>query len=310
MQNLGKINNLPLREAWSLEPSFTKWLAEDNNLNLLAEEIGIDIELVQIEASVGNFNVDILAKESSTESLIIIENQLEMTDHDHLGKLLTYAAGHSAEYVIWIFKDMREEHRSAIDWLNDNTVDGVKFFAIKLELWKIGESLPAPKFEILCRPNNWAKTLKATRANSGEITETKMKQMNFWQNFVDYASVNEKSLRFHTPAPQHWLNMNIGTSLAHVSLTVNTREKRLGVELYIRNDKELFSRLKDNKTEIEAELGEDLEWIEANLACRVLQVKMNFDLNNENSHEEEFNWLVDRALKFKSIFSVKIKELG
>ena len=128
-KNLGKIKKVELRKAWNHEASdFTNWLAKEENLHLLSDEIGIDIKLIQTEAPVGKFNVDILAEEENTGNKIIIENQLEMTNHDHLGKIIAYASGFDANMVIWIVKEAREEHRQAVDWLNEHTDENLAFF--------------------------------------------------------------------------------------------------------------------------------------------------------------------------------------
>ena len=144
-----------LREVWKNEATdFTPWLAKEENLSLLSEAIGIDMVLEEKESSVGSFSVDLFAKEEGTGRNIIIENQLEDTNHDHLGKLITYASGKNAEVVIWIVKRARDEHRQAIEWLNSHTDDTAAFFLIEIELWKIGSSMPAAKFNIVERPND------------------------------------------------------------------------------------------------------------------------------------------------------------
>ena len=131
-QALGKLKKIDLRKAWEHEAlDFTKWLAKEENLALLSEEIGVDLNLVETEASVGSFNVDILAEDSNGRK-VVIENQLEITDHDHLGKVLTYTSGYNAEIIIWIAKDIRDEHKQAIDWLNEHTDENINFFAIKI----------------------------------------------------------------------------------------------------------------------------------------------------------------------------------
>lgn len=176
---LSRLTKVQLREAWPHEASdFTSWLAEEENLQLLSDEIGIDISLLETEASVGRYYVDILAEEETTGRKIVIENQLEATNHDHLGKLITYASGFDAEIVVWIVKDVREEHKQAVDWLNDHTDDKINIFAIEMELWQIGDSPYAPKFQIQSQPNDWA---KAVRASSGQsaLSETKLMQRDF-----------------------------------------------------------------------------------------------------------------------------------
>lgn len=152
---LSTLKKVELREEWKNESAdFTSWLAQDENLQLLSDEIGIDISLVQTEASVGKFSVDILAEEENTGRKIVIENQLETTNHDHLGKIITYASGFDAEIVIWIVKDVRDEHKQAVDWLNDHTDDKINIFAIRNELWQIGDSPYAPKFQVISKPND------------------------------------------------------------------------------------------------------------------------------------------------------------
>ena len=150
-----------LRTVWSNEAKdFTPWLAKEENLSLLSETIGIDIVLEETESSVGSFSLDIFAKEEGTDRKIIIENQLEDTNHDHLGKLITYASGKDASIIIWIVKKARDEHRQAIEWLNSHTDKEIGFYLLEIELWKIGGSNPAPKFNIVERPNDWGENSK------------------------------------------------------------------------------------------------------------------------------------------------------
>ena len=156
---LGRINQVELREAWPHEANdFTPWLAE--HITELGDALGLEIELQEQEASVGSFSLDLLARESVTDRTVIIENQLEPTNHDHLGKLLTYAGGSEANVIVWVAKNFRDEHRQAIDWLNQRTDDDTKFFGVAVELWKIGDSLPAPHFNVVSAPNEWQRETK------------------------------------------------------------------------------------------------------------------------------------------------------
>ena len=305
---IGKLKKADLRSIWpNEERDFSAWLADPENLSLLGNEIGIDISLIEREAGVGKFSVDILAEEEGTGKKIIIENQLENTNHDHLGKIITYAAGHDAPIVIWVFKDIREEHRQAIDWLNDNTNEGISFFAVKLEAWQIDTSVPAPKFQIISKPNEWAKTIRKT-VGTVELGATKLKQLSFWTNLKSYASEKGVVMFRQTPSPQHWYNIAIGSSDANISLTVNTRENMLGSEIYINSNKDLFKYLQDRKEDIEKEVGSPLEWIDAKKASRILQRKPNFDLDNEAEAEAAFEWLIGRATIFHKVFSTLVKE--
>jgi hypothetical protein len=304
----GKLTKVDLRELWKNEEyDFSKWLAEEENLTQLSDEIGIPIRLPEKEAGIGKYSVDILAEEEGTGRKIIIENQLEKTNHDHLGKVITYAAGHDASIVIWIFKDITEEHRNAIDWLNENTGEDRLFFAIKIEAWRIGNSEPAPKFQVICKPNEWAKVVKHS-SESKDLGETDLKKLDFWTKLKSYAGEKKVPLFRQTPAPQHWYNISIGSSEAHVGLTMNTRENLLGCEVYIRDNKPLFQFLKAQGDSIERQLGGKLEWIEAKKACRIVQRKENADIDDDAAISALFDWLIDRAIAFDKVFGSLVKK--
>jgi len=305
---LGKLVKVDLREIWKNEEyDFSKWLAEEENLALLSDEIGIAIRLPEKEALVGKFSLDILAEEEGTGRKIVIENQLEKTNHDHLGKIITYAAGYDASIVIWIFKDITEEHRSAIDWLNENTGEDRMFFAIKIEGWRINDSAPAPKFQVICKPNEWAKVVKHS-SESKDLGETELKKLDFWTKLKSYALDKKVSLFRQTPAPQHWYNISIGSSEAHIGLTLNTRENLLGCEVYINDNKPLFRFLRAQQEAIEHQLGGKLEWIEAKKACRVVQRKENADIDDEATLPAQFEWLIDRSTTFDKVFGPLVKK--
>ena len=158
---LGRLEQIDLREAWESEPGhFTPWLAQDENLRLLGETIGIDLECEAQEKKVGLFRADILCKNMATDEWVLIENQLERSDHTHLGQLLTYAAGLNTVTIVWIARQFTDEHRAALDWLNEHTSDKISFFALEVELWRIGDSPIAPKFNIVCKPNDWTRTVQ------------------------------------------------------------------------------------------------------------------------------------------------------
>ena len=260
---LSKLEKVDLRKAWKHEAyDFTNWLAEEENLELLSEEIGITLQFLETEASVGRYSVDILAEEPHSGRKVIIENQLESTDHDHLGKIITYASGYNAETIIWIVKDVREEHKQAIDWLNDNTNDKINFFAIKLELWKIGNSDIAPKFHIISKPNNWTKAIRSSN-NVSKISDTAIFYRDFWQMLKEYFEENNIALKTQTPRPQHWFDYSIGTSKAHIYNSISYQKQKLEIGLLLKgaNHKENFDFLYDNfKNESASNIHEEIEW--------------------------------------------------
>ena len=157
MVELGNLQPVDLRTIWSTEAAeFTPWLAE--NLTTLGNALGMELELTQQEAPVGSFALDILASQVNTNRNVVIENQLETTNHDHLGKLLTYASGYNSDIVVWIAKEMRDEHRQALDWLNQRTDATTEFYGVVVEAFQIDGSRPAFRFDVVARPNQWRKT--------------------------------------------------------------------------------------------------------------------------------------------------------
>ncbi len=298
---LGQLIKVELRDVWKHEAiHFTRWLAQENNIAILSEEISIEFENVQENAQSGRFNVDILADEITTGKKIIIENQLEMTDHKHLGQLITYASGHNAEIIIWIVDNYRDEHKQAIDWLNNSLGEKTSFFLVQVELWQIGKSPVAPKFNVISQPNNWANIVKVP----SEISELKLMQQEFWENFKEYTTKNKTSLRVGRKArPQHWFNLNYGTAMAHISLTVNSKNQLLGVEIYIRDSKKLYKHYQNNKTKIQKELGFKLDWqdLPDKKAFRIL-VSKSADFYKTEKWDEYFKWLKATAEKFAKVF--------
>lgn len=306
---LAKLQKVELREVWRHEAlDFTNWLAQPENLELLSEEIGIDISLIQTEASVGSFNVDILAEEENTGRRIVIENQFETTNHDHLGKVITYASGFDAEIIVWIVKSVRDEHKRAIDWLNEHTDEKINIFAIQMEVWKIGESACAPKFQVVAQPNDWAKALRA-KGNAEDLSQTKVMQLEFWSRFNEYLQEHVPQIKRRKAQPQHWYDLSVGSSLAHLALTINSQNGVLGCELYINDSKELFEYLHSLKEQIEAELGCALAWKEltGKKACRI-KLESRGDFFNSEGWPAQHNWLATTAVSFQRVFGQTIKK--
>ncbi len=299
---LGKLKKVDLRSEWKNEATgFTKWLSKQENLNMLGEEIGIDIQYLNSEESVGRYSVDIVAEEENSGRKIIIENQLEYTDHDHLGKIITYASGYDAEIVIWVVKDVRDEHKQAVDWLNEHTDEQINIFILKIELWQIGESQIAPKFQIVSQPNDWAKALKSGYTKG--LTETKMMQLDFWNKFKEFASKSNTKLRLRKTYPQHWYDISIGMTGFHIALIVDTRNKVIRCEIYISDSKEIFHQFHSNKEKIEEMLGEKLDWMELpdSKASRIVLIK-DADFTKVSEWETYFSWLLEKAESFNKVF--------
>ncbi len=302
MAILGKIERIDdLRNIWAHEArDFTKWLAQEDNLALLSDAIGINIALEERESSVGDFNVDLYATEVGTGRRIIIENQLEFSNHDHLGKIITYASGKGAEVIVWIVKHARDEHKNAIEWLNQHTDENIGFFLIEIELWKINDSLPAPKFNVVEKPNDWAKAMKVAEG----LSPLQKLQIDFWQAFNEYAFAKpefKKVFSQRKASPQHWYDVSVGRSSYHITFTVNSQKKRIGAEIYISDDKDSYSHFFGKKAEIEKELGETIEWKEATKDCRILLLN-NGDIKKGNDYwNSYFDWFCEKGIKLREI---------
>ena len=302
MTNLGTLKEITdLRSIWPHEAlNFTPWVAE--NVDLLADAVGLYITVDETESSVGDFNVDIYASETGTDRKIIIENQLEDTDHDHLGKLITYASGKGADVVIWVVKHAREEHKAAVEWLNNHTDDKIGFFLCEIKLFQIGDSQIAPAFTVVERPNDWTKEIRKTAsANS-----TQQQRLEYWQAFNDYAFSDANFSRIFNkrkPTTDHWMDFSIGSSACHIAVSQIQKRKAVDVELYINDDKELFKSLFAHKDEIEKNMEMELEWKELpeRKASRIL-IEKTVDLDDRATWPEQFDYIMDTCIKMKRAF--------
>ncbi len=304
MTDLARLKEIKdLRVVWPHEAlDFTPWLAEEKNLEMLADAIGLEITLDETESSVGDFNVDIYATESGTDRKIIIENQLEDTNHDHLGKLITYASGKSADIIIWVVKRAREEHRAAIEWLNNHTDENIAFFLIEIKLYQIGNSDIAVKFEVAEKPNDWAKEMKH-RLNTSPILQARYE---YWMAFNDYAYNNNffaKEFNKRKANTDHWMTLSVGSSACHINLLQLRKDNRIAVEWYISDDKDLYHKFFSHKEDIETVMGIGLDWRELpdKKASRIL-IKYVVDFENKDKWIEQFEWIIDVCLKMKKSF--------
>jgi len=219
---LGRLVPVDLREAWRDEARhFTPWLAKPENITLLGDSIGIQLEVMSLEKFVGPFRADILCKDMS-DHYVLIENQLETTDHVHLGQLLTYAAGLVAVTIVWIARSFTDEHRAALDWLNNTTKDGFNFFGLEVDLWRIGNSPMAPKFNVVSKPNNWTKSMR------GPLTETQLLHFEFWTQFQKYLEDHAFPIRMSRPPKAALSNVILGPSLFRLK-PWRLRDDSLGV---------------------------------------------------------------------------------
>lgn len=312
---LSKISKVDLRDCWQNEASdFTPWLASEENIALLADALGMnELEVKAQEEHVGPFRADILCVDPGTDKLVLIENQLEKTDHNHLGQILTYAAGLDAVTIIWIAEHFTEEHRAAIDWLNRISDKEFNFFGVEIELIKIGDSPAAPMFNVIAKPNGWSKDVRSSQSSTEGLTETRIYKYNYWSAFCDYMKNNpSKVFKPQSPSYHHWMNIAIGRSGFHIRLLMNTREQKAAVQLYIRDndEKKNFDKLYSHKEEAEASIGVKLDWrrLEEKKASTI-DYSRNCKVTDAGKLEDIFTWYREYTEKFIKFFKPVIKDL-
>jgi hypothetical protein len=300
-----------LGQIWLDEArDFTPWLAQQENLERLSNALSLELEFEGREIPVGPYKVDIVAKETLTESRVVIENQLERTDHDHLGKLICYAAGLQAKIVIWIAREFTEEHRQAIDFLNQTGSGDLRFYAVQVRLLRIGDSLPAPHFEIVSSPNEYLDTVKK---DQGTPSATGALYLEFWESFRDFCLRQGTGLNLTKPRARQWYSLSIGRSHFSLSLSISAMRKRISCQIYLegRNAKRAFKLLQADKATIEGKTG-PLDWMElpAKQDCRILKYRESIDIENREQWPTAFAWLSEQAKLFLDTFSGPIRRLA
>jgi hypothetical protein len=316
---LGRLEKVDLRNAWTGESThFTPWLAQPENLKLLGDTVGIELEFEAQEKEVGPFRADILCKDTLDGSWVLIENQLERTDHTHLGQLLTYASGLETVTIIWIAQHFAEEHRATLDWLNEITNERFAFFGLEIELWKIGASPMAPKFNMVSKPNDWSRSVRSSAAAATELSEVKRTQLEFWTAFQDYME-EHSNIRCHRPAPQPWMNHSIGRSgfgLTSIASTWNsetrTSDPQLRVEFYVSvpEARKYFEILETQKAKIETEIGQALVWSSSlgKQSCKAY-VRRPTDFQDRSLWPQQHEWLRENLELFHRVFALRVRQL-
>lgn len=300
----GKLEEVELRSLWRHEQyDFSEWLSEEENIELLGDTVGLTLTDINREVFVGSYRCDLVAKDETSGIKVIIENQLEATNHDHLGKIITYASGLDAKVVIWIVKEAREEHRSAIEWLNNKTTKDISFFLIEIRAYKIGDSLPAPKFVIIEKPNDFVKTANAG-VDGGEPSKAQAERLNFWNRFNDVLLSRNKPFNVRKATTDHWYDVALGTSEAHISVTLVNKTNRIGIEIYINDSKELFDRLYSVSEQIQSELGFKMDWqrLDNKKASRIIYYIEGLNFDNHENYDELINEVIDRVIDIRNAF--------
>jgi hypothetical protein len=315
---LGRLESVPLRQTWTSEAlSFTPWLAQTDNLLLLGESLGLKLQFEGKETAVGPFRADILCKDLDTDTWVLIENQIERTDHAHLGQILTYAAGLHAATIIWVSAQFTDEHRAALDWLNEITDEEFAFFGVEVELWRIGDSSPAPRFNVVSKPNNWTRAVStsARRVARGEPQGIDINRVAYWSAFGKVLDALDGPLKSRQQPPRSgYYSFTIDAEKELYLYAYRLVEKhRIGVyvALYGEASRYYFQQLSAVRDEIEQEVGGPLWWEEPqpNKKYWIGMSLDNADPLNESDWPRQHEWLAMRLQTIYRVFVPRISAL-
>ncbi len=316
-KTLGRIKSVKLRDIFPKEDKdFTPWLSKQENLDHLGEVLGMNLELEKKEAKVGKFSLDILCKNTKDKLRVAIENQLEKTDHTHLGQLLTYGVGLDAPTMIWIADTFTEEHRQALKWLNKQTPEKFRFFGVKVGARKIDDSNPAIEFTIICHPTDWQdpKTRRAQKKNKGTLTPLEDLKQRYWQGLEKHMADQDSKLTGQTPGPWQSQYFNIGKAGTGIKVKVNTNTNITRIEINLdskKTCKAFFNLLHKDKKIIEKEFGFNLDWQEfPKKAYSSIGVNFNnLNIKDEKDWGLQHIYIKNVVEKFDKVFTHRILAL-
>ena len=314
---LGRLERVELRDVWPNEATdFTPWLAEEENLSILAETLNMELEIEgrEVKLEFGGI-VDLLCRNTEDDSRVLIENQVEETDSDHLGRILEYIAGLDAVTVIWIAKSFKDEHRAVFDRLNEISEERFRFFGVEIKLWRIGDSLPAPEFNIVSKPNDWIRTVsqEAQRAANENLSEPQLQQKRFWTGLREYMDRTGSPVRCPLPGKLSVLNFSIGRTKFSMVAWLRRRAREVGIRIYTAGPDASahFHLLMRDRAEIERECEEQLEWEELpqHERSRISLHKSDTDPTDEADWPNQHAWLAEKLKLFDNVFRERIQDL-
>ena len=315
-QNLKQLTPVDLSKIWETEPQhFTPWLAQEENLTLLGNTLGIELELEAQEINVGDFRADILCKNTEDDSWVLIENQLEATDHKHVGQILTYAAGLDAFTVIWIAKTFRREHCAMLDWQNRITDERYRFFGVEMKVWQIEDSARATQFDVVSSPNDWNRDVSrdTKRAANKEVSDRRQWRIRYWTGLREFIVDNGSSVNCPTPTDSN-LRLGIGRTNFSVYACLASSKREIDIRLYMAGDfsKAHYHLLKEQQKEIHDEFGEPLEWNELPTSerSRISLSKQDTDPLDENDWPQQYKWFTAKLERFDHVFRPRIRTLN
>ncbi len=304
MSQLGRLEHVQVRSVWTHEAhGFTPWLL--TNADTLAEVLGIDVELQHSEHPVGGFALDLIGRDLTNDAVLIVENQLEMTDHVHLGQILTYAAGTDARTIVWVAPSFREEHRQALDWLNEQTREDVRFFGVELQVVRIGDSLPAPLFSLAAQPNDWQKHVRRVAEGDRDDARSAL-YYAFWAKYLEQVHLRHPDwTRRRKPSPDNWMDFSGPVRGTRINPSF-AQGRRLRHELYIDTgdldrNRVMFEGLLAVRDRIEGAYGRALEFeaLPRARAKRIAEYLQEADVAGEDRHQQYIDWLIDAGERLR-----------
>jgi hypothetical protein len=304
VMELGKLKEVDIRKVWQHEQyDFSNWLSKDDNINQLGDTLNLSLTDVETEKFAGSYRCDIICKDEITGKNVLIENQLEPTNHDHLGKIITYASGLDASVIIWIVESAKEEHSSAIEWLNKHTDEDVSFFLIEVHAYTIGDSKPAPYFKIIQQPNDFVKQVKNISKNT-ELNDSQSNRLEFWNRFNDMLDKMGRPFNKRKATADHWYSVAVGSSQCHISIDLVNREHKIRISMWIPNNKELYDTFYLNKDSIEKSLGYLISWdkLEGKKAACAYTFIEGLDFNNKDNYDSLMITIIKKVEQFRDSF--------
>ena len=311
---LSRLEAMDPRDVWSDEArDFTPWLME--NAQYLGEVLGVEVELEAREHPVGLFSLDIFGRDITNECVLIVENQLEETNHKHLGQLLTYAAGTDAATIVWVAPRFRDEHRQALEFLNHIAGDDARFFGVEVSVARIDNSLPAPMFNLVAKPSEWRSQVAASQTNSG-LSEKREMYRSFWTNYLEKLhSLHPSATKVRSASTRNWTNIKKLRQGVNISLAFIHKNK-VSCEVYIdlgdaESNSEVLSELLQHREKVEKEVGDSLQWedISHRRACRI-RATTNGEVSDEAGHELLIEWMMNHQLKMTEAIKPLVEQLS
>lgn len=300
---LGRLTPVSPRDVWPHEAlNFTPWLLE--NVDVLSDVLGMELNLEVAEHPVGGFSLDLKGTDETTGEVVIVENQLEGSDHTHLGQILTYAAGTDPTTIVWVAGSFRPEHRAAIDWLNARTDENTRFFGVELGVVRIGNSEPAPSFRLVAQPNDWEKTVRAATAQA-DATGKQVLYRAFWTRWLERLHAERPGWsRASRPPHSAWFQMTAGTTGVTYYNTFTRRG--LSSEIVFESPEAdlntaRFEAMHAIKPALEGAYQGPLDWqaLPSRKATRVADYLPDADVTNEQEWDTYLDWLMDRQTRLR-----------